>query len=227
VPSNADELGEIIIFHYNGLLPLKKSETLQIAWNRAMSIASSPVETRYQVPAEVQNAIYAGLMGSAVTISLPRLEKQPFSILSSMVQVDGQRYPLTKVANLATLAQQDLEQKMPGIWFRTVTRAVSKRVLAVQAHHAVRKASKEDDTLGSLAELFVSVLGSALEKADTRQWFTLPAEIHMTRIFVEPGTRDVHLLLKDGYGNIVGEKVFENIKIGRGERVFLHFRSAR
>ena len=227
VPDNAEELGEIILFHYNGLLPLKKTQTLQIAWDRAMSIASSPVETRYQVAPEVQNAVYAGLMGSAVTISLPTLEQQPYTILSSVAQVNGQQYPLLKMANLSALAQLDLEQKMPGIWFRTVTRAVVKRVMAVQAHHTAKKASKDDDAVGSLAEMLVSVLGSVFEKADTRQWFTLPAEIHMTRIFVKPGTQDLHLFLKDGYGNIVGEKVFENIKIGRAERVFLHFRSAR
>ena len=227
VPDNADELGEIILFHYNGLLPLKKTQTLQIAWDRAMSIASSPVETRYQVAPEVQNAIYAGLMGSAITIALPSLEQQPYTILSSMALVDGQQYPLIKMANLSALAQLDLEQKMPGIWFRTVTRAVVKRVLAVQAHHAAKKSADNDDALGSLAEMLVSVLGSVFEKADTRQWFTLPAEIFMTRIFVNPGTRNIRLFLKDGYGNIVGEKVFENIKVGRGERVFLHFRSAR
>jgi len=228
VPADADQWGEIILLHYNGLLPLKKTQTLQLAWNRAISIASSPQETRYEVAPEVENAIYAGIMGNAITIALPALENQRYQVRSSLAVVDGQRYPLLKMANLGALAHQDLEEKMPGIWFRTVTRAVIKQVAAVQARHAVNHATdKQDSALGDFAGMLVSVLGAAFEKADTRQWFTLPAEIHMTRIFVQPGKRDIQLLLKDGYGNIVGEKVFENVKVGRGERVFLHYRSAR
>jgi len=225
VPADADNLGEIILFHYNGLLPLKKTQTLQLAWDKAMSIASSPEETENHVAPEVQNAVYAGIMGSAVTISFPKLEEQSYHIASSVVVLDAQQYPLYKVANLAALAQQDLEENMPSIWFRTVTRAVVKQIVAVQARHAASQAAK-DDSVGQLAGMIVGMLGSALEKADTRQWFTLPAEIHMTRIFVHPGKRDIHLLLRDKNGNIIGEKVFEDVIVRRGGRVFLHYRSA-
>lgn len=225
VPSNAADLGEVIIFHYNGLLPLKTTQTLQLAWDRAMSIASSPVETRTQVAPEVQNALYAGIMGSAVTISFPALEMQPYHVRGSLAVVNGQQYPLIPVADLAALAVQDLKDSMPAIWFRTVTRAVVKQIAAVQARHAAAKAA-EDDTIGYLAGMLVSALGAATEKADTRQWFTLPAQIYMTRLFVQPGKRDIQLLLKDKNGNIIGNKIFEDVTIPRGGRVYLHYRSA-
>jgi len=225
LPSNINDLGEVILFHYNGLLPLKKTQTIQLAWDRAMSIASSPEETRDQVAPEVQNALHAGIMGSAITISFPQLEAQLYRVYSSAAVIDAQRYPLYKVANLSALAKQDFNEKMPSVWFRTVTRALVKRIAAVQAHKAAAEASK-DEGVGVLAEMFVGMLGSALEKADTRQWFTLPAEIHMTRIFVAPGKRDIHLLLRDKNGNIIGEKVFEGVIVPRGGRVFLHHRSA-
>ncbi|MBO4674593.1 MAG: hypothetical protein J5601_00685 [Elusimicrobiaceae bacterium] len=225
VPAEANQLGEIILFHYNGRVPLKKTQTLQLAWDRAMSIASSPQETRYQVAPEVQNAIYAGIMGSAITIALPTLEPQHYAIQSSLAVADGQQYPLTKMADLSFLARQDLDENMPGIWFRTVTRAVVKRIAAVQARHAAQQSS-EDRNVGDLAEMVISIIGAAFEKADTRQWFTLPAEVHLTRFFVSPGTHEIHLFLKDGNGNIVGEKTFKNVTVGRGGRVFLHHRSA-
>lgn len=225
VPAEADQLGEIILFHYNGRVPLKKTQTLQLAWDRAISIASSPQETRYQVAPEVKNAVYAGLMGSAVTIALPALEPQHYAVRSSMAVIDGQQYPLAKMTDLSFLARQDLDENMPGIWFRTVTRAIVKRIAAVQARHAAQQ-SREDRNVGDFAEMIVSVLGAAFEKADTRQWFTLPAEVHLTRIFVSPGTHEIRLFLKDGNGNIVGEKIFKNVTVGRGERVFLHHRSA-
>lgn len=225
VPKNANELGEVIIFHYNGLLPLKKTQTLQVAWNDAVALASSPQETTDSVSPEVQNALTAGIFGSAVTLSYPVLVPQDFRVASSFVEADGQTYATQKVADFAGAAKMDLEEKLPGIWFRAATRAVAKQVASVQARQAARSAAN-DDTVGDLAGMFVSALGAALEKADTRQWFTLPAEVRMTRLFLPAKTQDIKLLFRDGYGNIVGEHVFENVRVERGGRVFLHHRTA-
>jgi hypothetical protein len=215
VPKNAGELGEVIIFHYNGLLPLKKTQTVQVAWSEAAAMASSPQETTDSVSPEVQNALAAGLFGSAVTLSYPVLVPQPFRVASSFVEAGGQRYVTQKVADFAGAAKMDLDEKLPGIWFRTATRAVAKQVAAAQARQAARSAAN-DDTVGDLAGMFVSALGAALEKADTRQWFTLPAEVRMTRLFLTPKTQDIKLLFRDGYGNIIGEHVFENVRWNAG-----------
>lgn len=225
IPKNAGELGEVIIFHYNGLLPLKKTQTIQVAWSEAVAMASSPQETTDSVSPEVQNALAAGLFGSAVTLSYPVLTPQPFSVASSFVEADGQTYVTQKVADFAGAAKMDLDEKLPGIWFRTATRAVAKQVAAAQARQAARSAAN-DDTVGDLAGMFVSALGAALEKADTRQWFTLPAEVRMTRLFLTPKTQDIKLLFRDGYGNIIGEHVFENVPVARGGRIYLHHRTA-
>ncbi|MDD6152364.1 MAG: hypothetical protein PUC11_00220 [Elusimicrobia bacterium] len=224
VPANAARLGEIIVIHSNGLMPLKKSDTLQVAWDRAVLLASTAQEGENVSP-EVQNAVYAGLAGNAVTLSFPSFERQPYRVAISALEAGGQTFYTQKVADFAAAARLDLEEKMPGILFRTATRAVVKEAAAVQARHAAAQAAK-DDTVGELAGMFVSALGAAVEKADTRQWFTLPAEVRMARAFVPPGEQNIRLLLRDGYGNIVGERVFENVRVQRGGRVFLHVRTA-
>ena len=224
VPNQADNYGEIIIVHSVGQVPLKKSQTIQLAWHRILAFANSPVEDGGSISPEVQNAITAGLMGSAITVAYPVLEEQPYVVNSSVAQIGATRYPLELMSRVDELAVEDLEQKMPAIWFRVATRAVLRRVAAVQARHAAQR--DNDNSLGWLAEMAVDVFGALLEKADTRQWFTLPASIYMARAFVEPGTQDVRLLLRDRNGNIIGEHVFENVKVPRGGRVFLHHRSA-
>lgn len=226
VPVNADELGEVILLHYNGLLPLKKTETVQLSWNRIWAILDTSQETRNGLPPQVENALRTGWMGHAVTLSFPALEPQPYTIVSSFVQVGGQRYRMQKMADLSAAAKADLEERLPGIWFRTATRAVTKQIAAEQARQAARSSSKEEG-VGELAGLFINILGATLEKADTRQWFTLPAQIFMTRLFLPPGSQNIQLLFRDGYGNIVGEHTFENVRIERGKRVFLHYRTAR
>ena len=225
VPSNANSLGEVVVFHHNGLLPLKKTQTVQVAWDRLLVMASSPQENSDTMAPEVANAISAAWVGNAVTISFPSLELQPYRVVSSWVEAGGQRYYTQKVADLAASLTLDLEEKMPGILFRTATRAVVKQVAAEQARQAVRETT-EETVWGDLAGALVSVLGTLTEKADTRHWFTLPAEIRMTRIFLVPGNQNIRMLFRDGYGNIVGEHVFENVPVRPGGRVYLYHRTA-
>ncbi len=226
VPANAGELGEVILLHYNGLLPLKKTETLQFSWNRIWAVLATAQETRRDLPPEVENALRAGWMGHAVTLAFPALEPQPYTIVSSFARAGGQMYRMQKMADLSAAAKADLEERLPGIWFRAAARAVAKQVAAEQARQAAHSAAK-DETTGDLVHLFVTMLGAALEKADTRQWFTLPAQVFMARLFLPPGTQNIQLLFRDGYGNIVGEHTFENVEVKRGGRVFLHYRTAR
>lgn len=226
VPADVENWGEVIVLHYNGLLPLKKTETIQFSWNRIWAVLATAQETRSQMPPEVENALRAGWMGHAVTLASPVLEPQPYRIASSFVRSNGQLYRMQKMADLSAAAKADLEDRLPGIWFRAAVRAVAKQVAVEQARHAAKSAAK-DDAAGDLVGLFVNILGTALERADTRQWFTLPAQIYMTRLFVPPGTQNIQLLFRDGYGNIVGEHVFENVQVERGQRIFLHYRTAK
>ncbi len=230
VPTNYDQLGEVIIFHYNGLLPLKRNATIQFAWDRLYFMLSSSYETRTEELApEVANALRAGFMGHAVTLSYPILQGQPFAVASAFVQTaDGLRHSMQKMADLSAAAKADLEERLPGIWFRAALRAVAKQVAAQTASQAIQAAVSDNNQVwGDLAGLFINVLGSAIEKADTRQWFTLPAQIFMTRLFLPPGEQDIRLLFRDGYGNIIGEHRFEKVKVEAGERLFLHYRTAK
>ncbi len=229
VPSNWQDYAEVIILHYVGKIPLKKSQTIQLAWHRALILADSPVEGESPIAPEVENAISAGLTGSAVTVAYPVLESQPYHITGSSAVIGGQRFAMQKMTDVSELVEQDLREKLPGIWFRLATRAVLKRVAAVQARHAVDGSGSESDRYGSsgwLAEMAVSLLSAATEKADTRQWFTLPAQIYMTRAFVPPGTQNIQLLLTDSNGNIIKQHTFENVTVPKAGRVFLHHRTA-
>ena len=218
----------MVVFHYVGQVPLKKSQTMQVSWHDIMLFASSPVEDGGAVSPEVANALEAGLTGSAITLAYPVLETQNYHVAGSVLQVGPEQFKMQQVTDISELIKQDLEEKLPGIWFRLATRAVLRRIAAVQARHAVESGddAKRWGSAGWLAEMAVSAFGAAMEKADTRQWFTLPAQIYMTRAFVTPGTQDIKLLLTDRNGNIVGEHIFEGIAVPKAKRIFLHYRTA-
>lgn len=218
--------GEIVVVHANGAAPLKISRTLQVAWEQIFIWADSSREGEGVDPS-VRNAAAAGLLGNTVTVAYPELEDQPFQISSSEVLTkDGRVHATLLMEDVAGAAYAQLQENKAGMLLRMALRAAAKRAAAVQAKHAAAKASA-DEGWGCAAEAFVSVFGALTEKADTRQWFTLPAQMRMARVYTAPGRQDVTLRFKDGYGNIIGEHTFKNVPVKPGGRVYLHYRTAK
>ena len=219
--------GEVIVVHANGAVPLKKSKTFQISWNHLRVLFNEAQEGQRELSPEIQNAIVSGLLGNSITLSYPVLEDQSFRIASSEVITEqGEVYPTYLLGDVSGSARKDLKANETSTLLRMALRVATKRVAAVQAKKAASSASKED-TVGELTEMFFSLLGAATEKADTRQWFTLPAEFRITRLYVPAGTQNISLRFRDGNGNIIGEHVFENITIPAGGRRYLHYRTAK
>ncbi len=222
-----DGYGEVVVVHANGVAPLKKSATFQVAWRDVRLWLLESTEGNRNVDPAVQNAISAGILGNAITVAYPVLEKQPFMIKSSEVLTDqGGTYPTRLLGNVEEAAQTDLEDKQAATLFRMALRAATKRVAAVQAKQAAGKASNNEN-VEQLTEMLFNLLGAVTEKADTRQWFTLPAQWRLTRFYVPAGTQDITLRFKDGFGNIIGAYAFRNIQVKAGERVYLHHRTAK
>lgn len=218
--------GEVVLVHANGVMPLKISQTFQVAWGRLWPLIQTLEEGRDADPA-LQNAIMAGLLGNSITVAYPVLQAQPYVIKTSeAVTQDGRIYRTVLMGDVSGAAETDLKENEAATLLRLALRAAAKRVAAVQAGHAVGNAA-DNDSAGSLTEMVVGILGAATEKADTRQWFTLPAQFRMTRFYVPAGRQDIVLRFRDGFGNIVGEHTFENVPVSAGGRVYLHYRTAK
>ena len=225
-PLPGPQWGEVVLVHANGVLPLKVSQTIQVAWGDVLFWAQTLQEGKDADPA-LQNAIMAGFMGNAITLAYPALLPQPYRIKTSeAVTADGQIYSTYLLGDLAGAAQAELEENKPVVLLRMALRAAAKQVAAVQARHAVAQAS-DNDSAGDLAGMFISLLGALTEKADTRQWFTLPAQLRLVRFYVPAGEQNIVLRFKDGFGNIIGEHTFENVPVRPGGRAYLHYRTAK
>ena len=225
VPQNADRLGEIIFIHYNGHVPLLASRTVQVAWNNAMLFLHGSDELLSGEPA-VQNALVAGFMGNAVTVAYPVVVPVPYFIRDSSIEVDGNARSTILAHDTAAFMRVDLQERMPGIYARMIARAVIKQVLNNTTRQAV-KSTTNDENLGILAGMIFSAFSAATERADTRLWFTLPGEIRMTRMFVQPGKHAVVFKAFDGRGALIETKDFGEIEINAGERKYLHYRTGR
>ena len=61
----------------------------------------------------------------------------------------------------------------------------------------------------------------ATERADTRGWLTLPYGIAMARLTLPVGTYDLRVDLVDRLGRSVGGETIHDVRVRRGNWVFL------
>lgn len=225
VPQNADKLGEIIFVHYNGNAPVKISKTFQVAWGDVLLAINETSEDLDSSP-QAQNSVISVIAGDSITVAYPALQESKPEAVSSRVFAAGGSADTILASNITALARLDLEEKRLAQQARMIARAAVKRAAAVTAKKTAEQAAG-DEAWGDMAKMLVNIFNTATEKADTRSVFTLPAEIRLARMFVEPGIHDIVFKTTNAAGHEKEEKVFKEVKINAGQRIWLHHRTAR
>lgn len=135
--------------------------------------APARVSTHFNLPVFTEH-------GTAIApISLPVMrELDPFPPVRRLA-LDGESAgDLPVITRIDLMSRRQLQDDMPWIMLRAVTRATAKVIVQ-------RQAMKRDDSglSGALA-----VIGTVVtEQADERGWRTLPASISVARLTVDPG----------------------------------------
>jgi hypothetical protein len=225
-PRNYAAMGEAVVFHYNGKAPLITSESIMYAWNDLWFTLQGNSELE-DIPQSTVNAVFAGAFGRSVTVSFPKITDSPYIIETSAASAQGGEEVQTQlVADIAGAAKKTLDTARAAGTARMITRAVTKYILSVQARNAAKKLTG-DDNLGSLVGALASALSNITEMADTRSWFTLPAEIRMASLWLAPGVYDIRLRFYDKQKHAIDEHLFEKVQINKGERTYLYHRTAK
>jgi hypothetical protein len=220
----AEGLGEIVFLHYNGVAPVKVSRTFQVAWNEAMAAVGQSGDEEAD-SARFKNALRAGIMGNAITVSYPEYVQDPYKICGSRVSSDGAQSVSLLMEDLSAIARQVLEEKNAAIRIRAIARATIKFVLAKAVSDDIEK--RAGTGLGLLARIVANATAAATEVADTRGWTTMPAQIRMARLDVGPGKHDVSVVFTGCGGLPEGSYVFKDVEVKKGRRTYLHYRTAR
>jgi len=126
------------------------------------------------------------------------------------------------VGNLTAVAERTLADRFTAISLKAVARAAVKHALAEGAGYGARAAmSSSNNNVGSWLGLLVMFLGKALaiytEEADKRSWRTLPDQIHMTRVWVPPGTYQVKVRPVTRIGLTVRQETQRTVTLREGD----------
>lgn len=104
------------------------------------------------------------------------------------VRAGGQSVATARVVDMRPLAVKALNEQRKGIVVRAVARAITKAA-------ATNEAGKR---FGLLAQLGVEIFTFATNRADTRSWSSLPAEVRAARLYLPPGDTEVEIPILSG-----------------------------
>ena len=122
-----------------------------------------------------------------VSVDFPFYQAPAYSPMAVEVLENGRSFGLSALAlSVQSLAYRDLKEKIPGVVVRNVTRAAV-RVAAQE----VARAQGNDGI--SAAVFVVTAVATALNKADTRAWYTLPMVTQLYRGGLAPGAHTLEL----------------------------------
>lgn len=230
--ASAAREGELVLLHYNGLMPHKVERRVQVAGTRAAIYVN-------QYPDEVEGerldeAAMTALSAESIVVAFPELRETPTRVKSSWVQCldGGCQVETALVSDIGAIAGRTLQERIAAIQARAIARAAIKFVIAKAAQlatYAVTRTQTEQEYAG-LAGAIVGIIGRtaamATEQADTRGWHTAPAQIRMARLRLPEGTHALSVAFVDEAGAVLSRWDLPAVDIRAGQRTWLHVRTS-
>jgi len=157
--SNTKRQGQVVIIIENGIVSAKQESLLRL-----------PIYTRHN-----DMRFYS--------VALPHYQNQLTHYSPLTLTYQGKNYQSEEIVRLQSLAAKQLQDQLPIIVTRQITRIIAKE--------EIRKTFTEKG--GELGNIFANIYNIATEKADTRSWSTLPDSIHILRLNLSVGTHTLNM----------------------------------
>lgn len=177
-------------------------------------------------PVKVEDAIHAVMPdGYLLRIAFPRYQRRGYAIRESSITVDGKLAALLEpAAPIGRIAVQNLKDRKGRIAFKAIARATTK-YLATKAAEKVAE-DKGGAAAGLLTRIAGNVAAAASEQADLRAWQTLPDQVLIGRVFVEPGEHEIAVEFHGGGGVALSRKALGKVSLKAGQSKFFIVHSA-
>ncbi|MDP4210477.1 MAG: hypothetical protein Q8928_16830 [Bacteroidota bacterium] len=118
-------------------------------------------------------------------VAFPKYVERPRFYYEASLSQSGQSWPLEELENINEIAFKSLHDRMVREMTNSILRLAAKKAMEALA-------DRENKNLGSI----LSIANALTEKADTRNWQTLPYTISYARIPLKEGANTVILKVK-------------------------------
>lgn len=180
--------GEMVFFWHNGLGPVKSEWTINFFVVKGQGGIVSFENKEYDltfpfpVPADTDGKSQLGDL-KIVRVAFPKyVDRLPY-FHSAQIELGDKKYTLEKAQDISSIAFVTLEDRMIREFANSLIRLAIKQA-------AEYTARQENENMGAL----LSIVNAFTEKADTRNWQTLPHDISYTRVPLEDGENSFKLV---------------------------------
>lgn len=207
---------DLVFFWHNGLGPVKSE------WSINFAITGGP-ENLFVLENEGQTMsfpfqVYDKDERSSLSdlrmfrVAFPKYVERPLYFNQGEITTAGQTYPLQVAEDINQIAFKSLQDRMALEFSKTLIRAALKKA----AEESLRKESKGWGAVLGAVNAFT-------EKADTRNWQTLPHSIAYTRVPLQEGSNETSLTLTTPDGRDSNYSFTYTVK--KGQTLFHTFTS--
>ena len=213
----AGEGGELVVFWHNGLCPIKAEWGITFAITRHDNRVFFTNEALgFSFPFDVEGYDNDDKQALAnlefFRVAFPKYIERPTHFESATVEDGDTIISLELLEDVNKVAFKSLDERMNLEFSKALIRVAMKKV----AEHQLRK---EDKTLGSV----LGMINAITEKADTRNWQTLPHSIYYCRVPLKEGKNNVSLKIRDHNGVMAKHDFIYNVR--KGQLLFHTFSS--
>jgi uncharacterized protein len=186
---------ELVFFWHNGLSPVKsewninfiidhRSENMVVFTNDNLGIAF-PFELNEKKEKSDLQAM------EVFRVAFPRYDERAEYYRNGFLQADSLSVPLELSQDISKIAFHSLKERMVLEFSKGLLRAALKKATELSV-------KKEDEGLAAL----IGVVNALTEKADTRNWQTLPHSIYYARLPLREGVNQVKFTIAAGRDEI-------------------------
>ncbi|MDN4164010.1 hypothetical protein QWY31_00775 [Cytophagales bacterium LB-30] len=175
---------QLVYFWNNGLGPVKEEWSINFVVSRnagGVAFVNEDLGLNFAFAMSSEDYQKSGLASLGILrVAFPKYVERPLLYQSATVHINGKKYPLEVMEDVNAVAFQSLQQRM----LKELGTSLLRLGLKKAAEYTARG---ENEELGAV----VGIFNALTEKADTRNWQTLPHTLYYTRIMLPEGSHDL------------------------------------
>lgn len=202
--------GSLIIFWEHGKAPVKEEQNiiLTLVKNQGGLLTYQDENGTYGIPIPVNlNQSETIGLGSIQTfrIALPKYSIITSNDVAASVSINGATLTMQPVMNINSIAKEVMKENRKRDIINALTRLVAKKAIEIGAKESAKAIVKNNDTSddkGENADDIGAIVGAAFqaysffsEKADTRNWQTLPSGIEFVKVPLQQGINKIEITI--------------------------------
>ncbi|NEJ83205.1 hypothetical protein GR268_42770, partial [Rhizobium leguminosarum] len=189
-PSQESEGGDIICLWNNGLGPIKHECDIDFVLVKGaggvINFVNEELGLVFPFPLGDDSQTKQSLSDlHLLRVAFPKYIERPLLYNKATIQVQGNKYRLEQAEDINAISFQVLHERMIWEFSKSLLRVALKKVVEYQFR-------KQNEMLGTI----LGVVNFATEKADTRNWQTIPHSIYYTRIQLSEGQHQFNFQAK-------------------------------